>query len=81
VLREGTWPDHVRVNMGLANVHVTQIVYGKSWCWCQYENDPGRAGREAAAEIHNRQARNRSALSVPDPRTPRVCFGHELQSG
>ena len=31
MLREGTWPDHVRVNMGLANVHVTQIVYGKSW--------------------------------------------------
>jgi hypothetical protein len=26
MLREGTWPDHVRVNMGLANVHVTQIV-------------------------------------------------------
>ena len=31
MLREGTWPDHVRVNMGLADVHVTQIVYGKSW--------------------------------------------------
>jgi hypothetical protein len=31
MLREGTWPDHVRVNLGLANVHVTQIVYGKSW--------------------------------------------------
>jgi hypothetical protein len=31
MLLEGTWPDHVRVNMGLANVHVTQIVYGKSW--------------------------------------------------
>jgi hypothetical protein len=31
MLREGTWPDHVRVNMGLANVHVTQIVYGKFW--------------------------------------------------
>ena len=31
VLRESTWPDHVRVNMGQANVHVTQIVYGKSW--------------------------------------------------
>ena len=31
LLLEGTWPDHVRVNMGLANVHVTQIVYGKSW--------------------------------------------------
>ena len=30
MLLEGTWPDHVRVNMGLANVHVTQIVYGKS---------------------------------------------------
>jgi hypothetical protein len=22
MLREGIWPDHVRVNMGLANVHV-----------------------------------------------------------
>jgi hypothetical protein len=31
LLREGTWPDHVRVNMGLANVHVTQNVYRKSW--------------------------------------------------
>ena len=31
MLREGTWPDHVRVNMGLANVNVAQIVYGKSW--------------------------------------------------
>jgi hypothetical protein len=31
MLREGRWPDHARVNMGLANVHVTQIVYGKSW--------------------------------------------------
>ena len=31
MLREGTWPDHVRVNMGLANSHVTQTVYGKSW--------------------------------------------------
>ena len=31
MLRESTWPDHVRVNMGHANVHVTQIVYGKSW--------------------------------------------------
>lgn len=31
MLREGTWPDHVQVNMGLANVHVTQIVYGKFW--------------------------------------------------
>ena len=30
MLLEGTWPDHVRVNMGLANVHVTQV-YGKSW--------------------------------------------------
>ena len=30
MLREGTWPDHVRVNMGHANIHVTQIVYGKS---------------------------------------------------
>jgi hypothetical protein len=26
MLREGTWPDHVRVNLGLANVHATQIV-------------------------------------------------------
>jgi len=31
MLLEGTWPDHVRVNMGLGNVHVTQIVCGKSW--------------------------------------------------
>jgi len=31
MLLEGTWPDHVRVNMDLANVHVMQIVYGKSW--------------------------------------------------
>jgi hypothetical protein len=31
MLREGTWPDHVRVHMGLANVHVTQIVYSKRW--------------------------------------------------
>jgi hypothetical protein len=31
MLRECTWPDHVRLNMRLANVHVTQIVYGKSW--------------------------------------------------
>ena len=30
-MRQGTWPDHVRVNMGLANVHVTQTVYRKSW--------------------------------------------------
>ena len=36
--REGTWPDHVRVNMGLANVHVTQIVYGKSW-WEELSNE------------------------------------------
>jgi hypothetical protein len=32
MLLEGTWPDDVRVNMALANVHVTQIVHGKSWC-------------------------------------------------
>jgi len=25
----GTWPDHMRVNMGLANVHMTQVVYGQ----------------------------------------------------
>jgi len=31
MLREGRWPDHVRVNLGLANVHVTKIVYGKGW--------------------------------------------------
>jgi len=31
MLLEGTWPDHVRVNMGLANVSVTQIVYGRNW--------------------------------------------------
>ena len=31
MLLEGTWPDHVRVNMDLANVRVIQIVYGKSW--------------------------------------------------
>ncbi len=31
MLREGTWPDRVPGYMGLANVHVTQIVYGKSW--------------------------------------------------
>jgi hypothetical protein len=35
MLREGTWPDHVRVNLGHtnighANIDVTQIVYGKS---------------------------------------------------
>jgi hypothetical protein len=26
MLLEGTWPDHVRVNTGLANVHLTEIV-------------------------------------------------------
>jgi len=31
MLREGTWPDHVGVNTGLANVQLTQTVYGKSW--------------------------------------------------
>ena len=30
MLHEGTWPDHVRVNMSHAKVHVTQNVYGKS---------------------------------------------------
>ena len=38
MLREGTWPDHVRVNMALADVHVTQIVYGKSW-WESLSNE------------------------------------------
>jgi hypothetical protein len=38
LLREGTWPDHVRVNMGLASVHVTQIVYGKSW-WKEFSKE------------------------------------------
>jgi hypothetical protein len=30
MLREGTWPDHVRVNTGHANIDVTQILYGKN---------------------------------------------------
>ena len=30
MLRESTWSDHVRVNMGHANIDVTQIVYGES---------------------------------------------------
>ena len=38
MLLEGTWPDHVRVNMGLANVLVTQIVYGKSW-WEEHSKE------------------------------------------
>jgi hypothetical protein len=29
VLRQRTWPDHVRINLGLANVHMTQVVYGQ----------------------------------------------------
>jgi hypothetical protein len=29
MLREGTWPDHLRVNMGHVNVHVTRVVYCK----------------------------------------------------
>jgi len=28
MLRESTWPDHVRVNMGHANVYVTRLFTG-----------------------------------------------------